>query len=80
LALSTPRFFLPSLSESPDSRTTPQIRRAIEFPEAAIRIGEDSVGPRQAIGLEGGDAGKATEDGLKMMHHDRAPGGFVMEP
>jgi hypothetical protein len=61
-------------------RFAPQIRGTVEFAEAAIGIGEDRVGLGQAIGLEGGDAGKAAEEGLKVLHHDRAPGWFAMEP
>ena len=63
-----------------DPRLASQIRWTVEFAEAAIGIGEDRVGLRQAIGLEGGDAGKAAEEGLEVLHHDRAPGGFAMEP
>ena len=67
-----------SYPDVPDSRTAPQVGRAIEFPKAAIRIGENRVGPRQAIGFEIGDAGKAAEEGLEALHHDRAPGWFSM--
>jgi len=68
------------LSGSPDSRPAPQIRRAVEFTEAALLISENRVGSRQAIGLEGGNAGKAVEEGLEALHHHRAPEVITMEP
>jgi len=68
-----------SLANQGDPGSASQVGGRFKFPEAAIRIGEDGAGPGQAIGLEGGDAGEAAEEGLKAVHHDRAPGCFGME-
>ena len=49
------------------ARFAPQISRTVEFSEAAIRISEDRVNLGQPIGLEGGDAGEAANEGLKVL-------------